>query len=337
MSATAETLAAGRAGGLRYPDFFIVGHAKCGTTALYEMLRTHPQIFMPDVKEPQFFARNPRQFSGGERELPPLERTGRREETLQQYLSLFAPARPDQRVGEASTFYLWSRIAPGRIAQARPDARIVAILREPASFLRSLHLQMVQNEVETEKDLRKALALEEARRQGRRLPGKAHWPEALMYAQRVRYVEQLRRYHETFGHEQVLVLIYDDFRDDNEATVRRVLRFLGVDERLPLQRSEANPTVSVRSVRLAAAVRELRVGEGPLARAARGALRATTSRAVRGRLLYPLRRALLYGAPAPPDERLMAELRSRFKAEVVGLSEYLGRDLVSLWGYGDVR
>src|SRR6478752_4985741 len=43
----------------RFPDFYIVGHSKCGTTALYEMLRRHPQIFMPDVKEPMFFARNP--------------------------------------------------------------------------------------------------------------------------------------------------------------------------------------------------------------------------------------------------------------------------------------
>ncbi len=40
----------------RVPDFFIVGHAKCGTTALYEMLRTHPQIYMPELKEPAYFA-----------------------------------------------------------------------------------------------------------------------------------------------------------------------------------------------------------------------------------------------------------------------------------------
>ena len=66
----------------------------------------------------------------------------------------------------------------------------------------------------------------------------------------MRYVEQLRRYHAHFPHEQVLVLIYDDLRRDNEATVRRVLRFLGVDDTLAIAASEANPTVRMRSQQL---------------------------------------------------------------------------------------
>ena len=57
MSGAAEAeRAAGRAVQGRYPDFFIAGHAKCGTTALYEMLRRHPAIFMPELKEPLYFA-----------------------------------------------------------------------------------------------------------------------------------------------------------------------------------------------------------------------------------------------------------------------------------------
>src|SRR5271166_1372233 len=152
MMASPEPAAAERPLGGRIPDFFIVGHAKCGTTALYEMLRRHPRIFMPDSKEPMFFARNP--------DAPPLvpgrpsfEQTGRRRETLEDYMSLFAPARPGQLAGEASTFYLWSAAAPARIARAQPQARIIAILREPASFLHSLHMQMLQNQAETETDL----------------------------------------------------------------------------------------------------------------------------------------------------------------------------------------
>ena len=71
-----------------------------------------------------------------------------------------------------------------------------------------------------------------------------------MYSDYVRYVEQLRRYHAVFGPEQVLVLVYDDFRDDNEATLRRVLRFLDVEEDHPIETTEANPTVRVRSQRM---------------------------------------------------------------------------------------
>ncbi len=46
-----------------------------------------------------------------------------------------------------------------------------------------------------------------------------------------------------------------------------------------------------------------------------------------------VRRRVVVAAPPPVDEELMLELRRRFKGEVEALSEYLGRDLVSLWGY----
>jgi hypothetical protein len=61
-----------------------------------------------------------------------------------------------------------------------------------------------------------------------------------------------------------------------------------------------------------------------------------TSSRVRRNVLHPLRRRVVYSAPPAPDESLMAELRVRFKGEVVALSEYLGRDLVAEWGYDDV-
>jgi hypothetical protein len=332
MTASVEPTAAGREVKRRFPDFFIVGHAKSGTTALYEMLRRHPQLYMPAVKEPQYFARDPSAPAAGSRGKA-FEQTGRRPETLEQYLALFAPAAPEQRVGEASTFYIWSPLAPARIADARPDARIIAIFREPASFLHSLHLQMVQNHAESQKDLREAISLEDARRQGRKIPRNAHWPRALMYTDRVRYVEQLRRYHELFPPEQVLVLIYDDFRSDNEATLRRVLRFLDVDDGVSLAPTQANPTVAVRSVHLDGMMRSVRVARGPVGRAVRGALKGLTTGAMRKELLYPLRRRLLYGEPPPIDPRLERELRSRFEGEVAALGEYLDRDLLALWGY----
>jgi hypothetical protein len=316
----------------RMPDFFIVGHAKCGTTALYEMLRRHPQVYMSDVKESQFFARDrPAPAEGEHRKT--FEQTGRGTEKLEDYLSLFTAAREDQRVGDASTFHLWSPVAAQRIAEAQPAARIVAVFREPASFLRSLHLQMLQNHTESEKDLGRALELEEARREGREIPRDAHWPAALIYSERVHYVEQLRRYNAVFPAGQMLVLIYDDFRDDNEATVRRVLRFLEVDDTAPIELVSANPTVGLRSVRLDTLTRDVRGGRGAVGHAAGAAIKALTTATLRRRLLYPLRRRLVYERPAPVDEQLMRELRRRFKPEVVALSEYLDRDLVRLWGY----
>ncbi len=319
----------------RLPDFFIVGHAKCGTTALYEMLKRHPQVFMSDPKEPLFFAReNPDPQTSDERS---IEFTGRKRESLDDYLSLFAGARPDQRVGEASTAYLWSRSAPGRIAAMRPDARIVAMFREPASFLRSLHLQMLSTYTETERSLRKAIELEGPRRENRHIPRHTYWPQMLIYTDRVRYVEQLRRYHAVFPAEQVLVLLYEDFRDDNEATVRRVLRFLAVDDTIGIQTLKANPTVSIRSARLDGMVRAANQGHGSLARAVKTTARiAMPSERLRKDAFSLLRRRMVLTAPPPPDEGFMLELRRRFQPEVAALAEYLGRDLLSLWGYNDL-
>src|SRR6202035_3164545 len=107
-------------------------------------------------------------------------------------------ALPERRVGEASPGYLLSRTAAASIADLQPNARIIAILREPASFLRSLHLQFLRTYVETESDLRRALALEPDRRQHRHVPRYTYWPQALLYSEHVRYVEQLRRYHAVF-------------------------------------------------------------------------------------------------------------------------------------------
>ena len=219
MTGSPSQVAAQPRSELRAPDFFVVGHPKCGTSALFVMLRQHPQIFMSAIKEPRFFS-------------PELRSRFRRPEgdkrphTLDGYLSLFAEARADQRVGEASPTYLRSTQAAARIAEVAPHGRIIAILREPASFLRSFHLQCVHDHIESENDFAKALALEPERREGRRIPPYSHSPATLLYSDHVRYVEQLRRFHDNFPAEQVLVLLYEDFRDDNEATLRRVLRFL---------------------------------------------------------------------------------------------------------------
>jgi Sulfotransferase family len=317
-----------RDAGRRTPDFFVVGHAKCGTTALCEMLAAHPEIFLPVFKETQFLSRAPHH-----RASPPARRAPLRPQTLEAYLALFADAGPAQRAGEGSTEYLRTPATAGKIAALCPDARIIAAFREPASFLRSLHLQLLEVDNETEPDFGRALALEAQRRRGERIPRHCAWPPALLYSEHVRYVDQLRSYHERFGAERVLVLIYDDFRADNEGIVRQVLRFLGVDAETTIEPVEANPTIRVRSRRAGDLIGSVTMGRGPGGRVAATALKAVTSERLRRRGLGLLKRAVVDSAPPPPDERLMEELRRSFEPEVVALSEYLDRDLVGLWGY----
>jgi Sulfotransferase domain len=313
----------------RVPDFFVVGHPKSGTTALHIMLSAHPSVHMP-IKETRFFAPELRSrfHRFGPDKLPT---------DLDTYLAGYAGARPDQICGEATPMYLRSRGAIERIAAVAPDAKIIALLREPASFLRSFHLQLVHNHIETQKDFRKAVLLEDRRREGKSIPLLSHGPSTLMYSDHVRYVEQLERLYEHFPRDRVLVLIYEDYRRDNEATMRRVQRFLGIDDTLATPQVNTKPLPAIRSLtlhqleRVVLIARRNRDARSPLLRAAN---------AVTGRFDSPafgrLFQRLLYKPSAPPDEQFMRELRRRFKPEVERLSEYLDRDLVSFWGYDDL-
>ena len=154
------------------------------------MLGAHPQIFLPAVKEPRYFAFDQRSTAAR----APARGPARRRSSSTPPCS--PPPRPEQLVGEASPQYLRSRVAAGAIAEVAPAAKIIAILREPASFLRSFHLQMVSSGVESERDLANALALEPERRRGRHIPRGSHHPASLMYSEHVRYAEQLRRFHD---------------------------------------------------------------------------------------------------------------------------------------------
>jgi len=315
--------------GQRVPDFFIVGQAKSGTTALYEMLRQHPMIFMPDLKEPEFLASDmQRRFRS------PL--SGPLPETLEEYLALFADATEGQRAGEASVLYLRSHTAAGAIAALNPAARMIAVFREPASFLRSLHLQHLQNHTENQRDLRRALALESQRRAGRSIPRRSPRPQALAYSEHVRYTEQLERYRALFPAEQLLVLIYDELRADNEASLRKILRFLEVDDSVRIAPLDANPTLLLRSQALDDAVHRFSVGRGRGSKAVKATMKTVLPLETRRRLLGTVQKRVVHSPAPPEDDQLMRELRTWLKPEVERLGASLDRDLVSLWGYEDV-
>lgn len=287
---------------------------------MYRMLRSHPQIHMPR-KEPSFF-------------VPELISNQAKYAGIADYLSLFDGATPEQRIGESTPSYLWSRTAASRIAEVQPHARIIAILREPASFLRSLHLQFLRTDVESEPDLRRAIALDAQRAEGKQLPRNSTKPKLLVYSEHVRYVEQLQRYHAVFPADRVLVLIYEDFRADNESILRQVLGFLEIDPAAPIEVIEANPAAGVRSPRLNELVRSLYLGRGPATRVLKGAVKTVTSQRLRHGAIGTVRRMQVDEAP-PADEQLMRELRQRFKGEVQALGDYLNRDLLSFWKYDD--
>ena len=199
------------------PDFFIVGAPKSGTTAMYEYLRAHPELYLPERKEPRFFGSD-------------LDIRDRPDLDLDGYLDFFAAAGAARRIGTAYVWYLFSTRAAREIHDFAPEAGIVAMLRNPVEMIPSLHSEHLFNGNEDIVDLTEALDAEPDRRAGRRIPPHAHLPQGLLYSDVPRYTEQLQRYLDAFGRDRVHVILYDDFARDAAASYRGVLRFLGVDE-----------------------------------------------------------------------------------------------------------
>jgi len=200
---------------MRQPDFFIVGAPKCGTTAMYEYLRKHPEIFMPEKKEPHFFGSD---LNFG---FPRI--------TKERYLSLFVKALAEKMVGEASAWYLYSNRASLEIKAFCPSARIIIMLRNPVDMLYSLHSHQLYHGTEDIEDFEAALDAESDRTNGLRIPTKCPAPSQLFYCDVVKYTEQVERYLNVFGKDKVYIIIFDDFKNDTLGIYRKTLRFLEVN------------------------------------------------------------------------------------------------------------
>ena len=288
------------------PDFFVVGAPKCGTTSLYGYLGAHPEIFMSLKKELHYFGSD-------------LQRW--RRPTKSQYLSLFAKAKAEKRVGEASVFYLYSKRAAAEIKEFCPNASIIIMLRNPVDMLHAMYSQSRYSMEEDLEDFEAALEAEEDRKQGLRIPRGARSVNNLLYRDLGRYAGQVRRYFDAFGRKNVHVIVYDDLMDDVASVYRETLRFLGVDEAFVPCFEVRNPNKVVRNPALQSI---LRSRHSPLVRIARLIVplrfRVKVVRAVKG--IYTS-----YVPRPPMDPELRLRLQAELAPEVERLSELLGRDL----------
>ncbi len=299
----------------RRPDFFVVGAPKSGTTAMYAYLRAHPDLYLPSQKELRFFGSD-------------LEVRDRQPLTTAQYLAHFADARPAQRIGTAYVWYLYSRTAAAEIAAFAPEARIIAMLRNPVEMLHALHAENLSNGNEEITDFTAALDAEPDRRAGRKIPPHAHLPQGLWYSSVPRYTEQLERYAQAFGRERLHVILYDDFAADTPASYADTLRFVGVrDDVRPESFGVVNASKRTRSERL----RHFLARPPDLPRRM---ISRTVPRRLR-RALYERAKEINVRTaarhPMPPQTR--ERLRREFNDEAERLSTFLDRD-VTHWTAG---
>ena len=201
---------------MKKPNFFIVGAPRCGTTALYSYLKTHPQICMSDFKEPNYFSDD-------------LAPQLRRCTTEESYLANFSGVGEHHTViGEATVFYLYSKTAIPNIKKFNPDAKLIAMFRDPAEMLYSAHSYFIYEFFIDNQDFLTAWNLQAALTQGNASASRQMELPFLHYRELASFGEQLQRTYSHFPAQQVKVIFYENLRRDPGAVYAEVLNFLDV-------------------------------------------------------------------------------------------------------------
>ncbi|MEQ9423715.1 MAG: sulfotransferase [Cyclobacteriaceae bacterium] len=214
------------------PNFLIVGAPKCGTTTLYSNLLKHPDIFLSPIKEPHFFGSD-------------LSYSEFRQKA-NKYADLFG--KTDKKVvGEASTWYLYSKTAASEIRAYNPQMKIIIMLRNPVNAAFSLHSQALFSRNEVLSNFDDALNVEELRLKGKAIPVCAHRTEALHYTEAYKYSQQISRFAANFKSSQILVIIFEEFINMPHKIMVDVCEFLGVDSKFQFQVGISNSRKKIRN------------------------------------------------------------------------------------------
>ncbi|MCD4759911.1 sulfotransferase domain-containing protein [archaeon] len=208
-------------------NLFIVGKPKSGTSALHNFLDQHPEIFMSKPKEPHFFCKDFHKLSDKFHKRKTKNFYEFR--TIKEYSNLFKKTNK-KIIGEASTNYLYSKTSAKDIYNFNKNAKIIIMLREPVAFLYSLHSQYVNEDVEN-KNFEDALKLESTRKKNYNLLSKnLRCPSYVFYSERIKYAEQIERYLKIFPKKNIKIILFDNFKKDNEKIYKEVLQFLEIDD-----------------------------------------------------------------------------------------------------------
>ena len=295
---------------MKRPNFFLVGAAKCGTTALSEYLGSHPNVFMSQPKEPMFFSSDIKHYSYYN--------------NMERYLSLFEKAGEEHfAVGEASTQYLASRNAIAEIKKFRPDAKIIIMVRNPLEMIPSFHCQAVNLSIEKIEDFETAWRSQEKRRLHHQLDSSHPYTFLTQYREWGALGRLVKRWLEAFRREQVKIIVYDDFCSNTRDVYTGVLEFLSV----PDDNREIFPIVNPRKKARSHLIKDLLNFNPEWLKNTLGAAHKFVGVAqfgVRSRLAS-------WNTRVEPgralSESMRKELIEAFEDDVLLLSQQIGRDL----------
>ncbi|NBD17965.1 MAG: sulfotransferase [Cyanobacteria bacterium] len=298
---------------MKKPNLFIVGAPKCGTTAMYSYLQQHPEIFMPETKEPHFFGSD-------------FNISNRMVKTEQEYLSLFTEAQNEKIIGDGSIWLLYSDNAPLEIKEFSPDAKILVMLRNPVDMIQSLHSNLLYVGYEKNQDLETAIEEMEKRKQGVQIPGASNVIQGLSYREVIKYAKHLKKYLDVFSPNNIKIIVFDDFRNRTELVYYEMLEFLEINKNFQPNLEVINPNKEFRNKFLQNKLNQLAVS--PITKNIGKFLPNPVKKSLYKNYLQIREMNTIHGkSRSSMEPSLRKRLQAEFAPEVEKISSLLNRDL----------
>ncbi len=283
---------------MQLPNFIIGGALKAGTTSLNYYLKQHPQVFMTEFKEPRYFAYeadNPDHVAGRGLRFPV--------KTPAEYAALFEGVNGQKAIGEASPHYLISPVAPRRIRETIPHARLIFSLRDPVKRAYSIYWHGVR------------LGLENR-------PVEEALTETEYAVTHGLYYAWLGNWYACFPPEQIKIVLFDDLQHDAHDVFADLCRFLEIDASFTPDLAVRNKGGALKNQGLGRLFERLKTH--PLRRAIDPWLPA------RARALMIDARNRNFEEPPPMSDALRQRLIDFYRQDIAQLEDLLRRDL-STW------
>jgi hypothetical protein len=283
------------------PSFFIVGAARSGTTSLYCWLKQHPDVFLPEEKEPSYFC-----HTYGIRDWA-------------KYLSLFEAGKNKTAIGEASTSYLTSPESAEWIRKELSNVRIIILLRNPLERAFSLYNWMVMHGYEWLPTFEIAIQEEDNRFSDlcfRKENPQYFWN--YMYYRSGLYCTQVKRYLDVFGRDAVRIFFFEDLRARPHQVYEEVCELLAISTEFVPSFAPQNPSHAPRYINLQYRFRNMH-RSSKLPRLFRRRVRNIVSSAMR------LNVAL--GTQRPFPAKMRETLEKLYQEDILQLSAIARRDL----------
>ena len=201
----------------KLPNFLIIGAGKSGTTALYEYLCEHPEVYMSPVKETNFFALEGTEIVDAKEDPNQMYHYPWSITKWEDYEKLFENATEEKAIGEVSPMYLYSPEAAKKIKETLPDVKIIAILRDPVDRLYSRYMHLARENREPSAKFEDALERESI------------WWKRNDLVREGFYHTHLETYFKLFDPRQIRVYLYEELREDPLRVIQNIYDFIGVN------------------------------------------------------------------------------------------------------------